>query len=256
MTGHVDVTRKGGRVTVTFDHPERKNSLTPGMWEQLVDALEAISRNGGDRVVVLTGKGADFCSGADLSALEGDEPFIRRMDVVTLACRTLNEMPQPTIARVAGVAIGAGANLALGCDLVIAADGARFSEVFARIGLSIDAGGSWLLPRAVGLHRAKELALLAETVDAQRAERIGLVNRVVPMSDLDVAVAEWAEQLIAGPAIALAATKRLLNQSGHIDLGTALGAEAAAQAVNSGTDDLAEALAAFAERRTPIFKGK
>ena len=98
--------------------------------------------------------------------------------------------------------------------------------------------------------------MLAETVDADRAERIGLINRVVPMADLDRAVAEWAEQLGGGPAIALASTKRLLNQGGHIDLGTALAAEAAAQAINSGTDDLAEALAAFAERRAPVFKGR
>jgi enoyl-CoA hydratase/carnithine racemase len=146
MNGHVEVHRAGGRVTVTLDHQGHKNSMTPDMWVQLVGILRRISEDPGDRVVVLTGAGSDFCSGADLSALEGDDPFIRRMAPVSYACQALHDLPQPTIARLRGVVVGAGANLALGCDLVVAASDVRFSEIFTRVGLSIDAGGSWLLP--------------------------------------------------------------------------------------------------------------
>jgi enoyl-CoA hydratase/carnithine racemase len=256
MSGQVEVQRAGGRVTVTLDHPGHKNSMTPEMWAQLVDVLRRIAEDPGDRVVVLTGAGQDFCSGADLSALAGDDPFIRRMAPVSHACQALHDLPQPTIARLRGVAVGAGANLALGCDLVVAASDVRFSEIFTRVGLSIDAGGSWLLPRAVGLHRAKELALLAGMVDANRCYQLGLVNRVVEADQLDAAVDEWADQLANGPAIALAATKGLLNRGVHTDLATALSAEAAAQAVNVATDDMTEALLAHQERRPPHFRGR
>src|SRR4029077_14229147 len=122
------------------------------------------------------------------------------------------------LAKVRGVAVGAGANLALVCDLVVAGETARFSEIFARRGLSIDFGGSWILPRVVGMHRAKELALLADIIDAQQAEHMGLVNRVLPDADLDGFVADWAGRLAAGPPIALAMTKRLLNNSFSVTL--------------------------------------
>ncbi len=125
----------------------------------------------------------------------------------------LHRLHKPSIAKVSGVAAGAGCNLALGCDLIVASDEARFSEIFARRGLSIDFGGSWLLPRLVGLHKAKELALLADIISAEEAARIGIVNRVVPAGDLDGFVADWAQRLAAGPPIALSLTKTMLNNS-------------------------------------------
>jgi 2-(1,2-epoxy-1,2-dihydrophenyl)acetyl-CoA isomerase len=167
----------------------------------------------------------------------------------------LHRLPKPTIAKVSGVAAGAGCNLALGCDLIVASDEARFSEIFARRGLSIDFGGSWVLPRLVGLHKAKELALLADIISAKEAADIGIVNRVVAAGDLDAFVADWAERLAAGPPIALSLTKAMLNHSFGVSFDQAVEDEARAQTVNLGTDDAAEAMAAFSERREPRFQG-
>ncbi|MFM8504882.1 MAG: enoyl-CoA hydratase-related protein, partial [Acidimicrobiaceae bacterium] len=160
------------------------------------------------------------------------------------------------IAKVRGVAVGAGCNLALGCDLVVASSTARFSEIFARRGLSLDFGGSWLLPRRIGMHRAKELALLAEIIGANDALEMGLVNRVLPDGEVDAFVDNWARKLAAGPPIALAQTKRLLNNSLNVTLEEALDDEAAAQTINFATNDTAEAMRAFIEKREPKFTGR
>jgi hypothetical protein len=137
---------------------------------------------------------------------------------ITDVCLALHRIPQPTVAKVRGVAVGAGLNLALSCDLIVASENARLSEIFAKRGLSLDFGGSWLLPRLVGMHRAKELALLAEIIDAQQAAEMGLVNRVLPDDELDAFVDDWAARLAGGPPIALAMSKRLLNNSMHVTL--------------------------------------
>lgn len=155
-----------------------------------------------------------------------------------------------------GVAVGAGCNLALGCDLVVAGETARFSEIFAKRGLSVDFGGSWVLPRRVGLHRAKELAFFADIIDAAEAERIGLVNRVLPDGELDAFVQDWATRLAGGPPIALALTKRLLNNSMQVTMEEALDDEGMAQTVNFGTKDTPEAIMAFVEKRAPQFQGR
>ena len=157
------VDRADGVVTITLDRPAKKNAINGAMWNELSAVVAEIARNSADRVVVITGAGGEFCSGADLSASR------RRARSITLArlrrvgdlCLAIARLPQPTIAKVRGVAVGAGLNLALVCDLVVAAEGSRFSEIFAKRGLSLDFGGSWILPRLVGMHRAKELALLA-----------------------------------------------------------------------------------------------
>ena len=168
----------------------------------------------------------------------------------------MHRLPMPTIARVDGVAAGAGLNLALGCDLVVASDRSRFSEIFAKRALSLDFGGSWILPRLVGLHKAKELALLADIITADEAANIGLVNKVVPFDELDAAVDEWAQRLESGPPIALAATKELLNASFDRNLADALIAEGKSQALNFTTDDVREAGAAWLEKRDPEFEGR
>jgi 2-(1,2-epoxy-1,2-dihydrophenyl)acetyl-CoA isomerase len=172
------------------------------------------------------------------------------------AALALHALPKPTIAKVDGVCVGAGCNLALGCDLVVASDRARFSEIFAKRGLSIDFGGSWLLPRRIGLHKAKELALLADIIDADEADRIGLVNRVVPVADLDSFVADWAARLAAGPPLALSLTKSLLDESMSMSMAEALEREAAAQAVNSASEDGREAVLAFLNKRDAHFSGR
>jgi 2-(1,2-epoxy-1,2-dihydrophenyl)acetyl-CoA isomerase len=168
----------------------------------------------------------------------------------------LHQLPKPTIAKLRGVAVGAGLNLALGCDLIAASEDARLSEIFARRGLSLDVGGSWLLPRLIGLHRAKELALLADIVSAREAERMGLLNRVVSDAELDDVVDDWAKRLAAGPPIALAQSKRLLNNAFNYGLAEAMDAEGMAQTVNFGTEDTREGLTAFSQKRDPVFKGR
>jgi 2-(1,2-epoxy-1,2-dihydrophenyl)acetyl-CoA isomerase len=168
----------------------------------------------------------------------------------------LHRIPKPTIAKVGGVAAGAGMSMALGCDLVVASDTARFSQIFSKRGLSIDFGASWLLPRLIGLHRAKELAFFADIIDAHEAEAFGLVNRVVPADQLDGLVDDWAARLAAGPPLALSMTKTMLNASLGLSMDQALEEETRSQAVNFATADTTEALTAFLEKRQPRFEGR
>ncbi|MDQ1426004.1 MAG: hypothetical protein QOD72_3502 [Acidimicrobiaceae bacterium] len=257
----IEVTRDDeGVVTITLNRPAKKNALNAVMWNELLATFREIAETPRDRVVVITGAGDAFCSGADLSGGGGgttSEPRhqfygMRHVGDVALA---LHRIPQPTIAKVNAVAVGAGCNLALGCDLIVASDEARFSEIFARRGLSVDFGGSWLVPRLIGLHKAKELAFFAEIISAKESEAMGLVNRVVPAGQLDAFVADWAHRLAQGPPIALAQTKRLLNDSFDVTLDEALEREGWAQTVNGKTEDTAEAMKAFLEKRTPSFRG-
>jgi 2-(1,2-epoxy-1,2-dihydrophenyl)acetyl-CoA isomerase len=175
---------------------------------------------------------------------------------ITDVAMALARIPQPTIAKIRGVAVGAGCNMALMCDLVVCSDTARFSEIFAKRGLSVDFGGTWVLPRRVGLHKAKELALFGDIISAQEAELIGLVNHVEQEAELDAFVDNWAAKLAAGPPIALAQTKRMLNNSMNVTLEQALEDEGNAQALNFGTKDTIEAMSAFAEKRAPRFIGR
>ena len=254
-TDGVRTSLDGAVATVTLSNPRRKNAITTPMWGELAAAFRWTATDVAVRAVVVTGEGDDFCSGADLSA-EGLGHPLSYMRYVNDACLALDAVPQPIVARIDGVAAGAGLNLALGCDLVVASERARFCEIFARRGLSLDFGGSWFLPRRVGLAKAKELALLAPMLDAPEAERLGMVNRVVPVAELDAAVGEWATQLADGPPIALAQTKAMLDASSTATLAESLAAEAAAQTVNFGTKDTPEAIAAFLEKRKPVFRGR
>src|SRR3954468_19098866 len=199
------IDRADGVLTVTLNRPEKKNAINGTMWEELLATFRDAATDGDVRVVVLTGAGGAFCSGADLSAGGRDTPKhqLNRMRDVADVCLALHHLPKPVIAKVGGVAAGAGCNMALGCDLIVASDDARFSEIFARRGLTIDFGGSFVLPRLVGVHKAKELALLADIISAQEAEQLGIVNRVVPAAELDAFVDDWAARLAAGPPIAL-----------------------------------------------------
>jgi 2-(1,2-epoxy-1,2-dihydrophenyl)acetyl-CoA isomerase len=249
----------GGVVTVTLNRPEKKNAMNGPMWEELLAIFREVSASDA-RVLVITGAGGAFCSGADLSGGGADTGRARHqwysMRNVADVAMALQRVPQPTIAKVGGVAAGAGCNLALACDLIVASDEARFSEIFARRGLSLDFGGSWLLPRLVGLHRAKELAFFADIISAKEAEAMGLVNRVVPAGELDAFVDDWSKRLAAGPPIALAQTKRLLTNSFEVTLEQALEDEGWAQTVNFTTNDVAEAMRAFLEKREPKFEGR
>jgi enoyl-CoA hydratase/carnithine racemase len=257
------VERAGGVVTVTLNRPEKKNAINGPMWRELIDVFDEVADTPTDRVLVITGAGDGFCSGADLSPgdnadLEegGVGTIFRQMRVVGRAALRLHHLPQPSIAAVNGVAAGAGLNLALGCDLIVASERARFSEIFSKRGLNVDFGGSWLLPRLVGLHKAKELVFFADVIDASEAERIGIVNRVVPADDLDKVTTELASRLAALPPIQLALSKRLLNQAFSVSMAEALEFEDTAQTMNFASKDTAEAVAAFLAKRDPTFTGE
>jgi 2-(1,2-epoxy-1,2-dihydrophenyl)acetyl-CoA isomerase len=253
--------RSDGIATITLNRPELKNAANGLMWEELLAAFDDVASTPSDRVLVITGAGDGFCSGADLSFITGSGEkgerahFINSMRRVADCALTLHRIAKPTIAKVNGVAAGAGCNLALGCDLIVASDTARFSEIFAKRGLSIDFGGSWLLPRLVGLHKAKELAFFADILSAQDAAALGLVNHVVPAAELDGFVDDWARRLVAGPPLALSMTKTMLNNGVDVSMAQALEDEARCQSVNIYTKDVKEALAAFAEKRDPTFTG-
>jgi enoyl-CoA hydratase/carnithine racemase len=257
------VEQADGITTVTLHRPDKKNAINGRMWRELIDVFDEVVDDRSTRVLVITGDGDGFCSGADLTDQENAEDLqggvgggLRSMRVVGRAALRLHELPIPTIAAVNGVAAGAGCNLALGCDLVIASDRARFSEIFSKRGLSVDFGGSWLLPRLVGLHKAKELVFLADIIDASEADRIGLVNRVVPHDELDATVREVAGRLAALPPVQLSVSKRLLNQSLSVSMTDALEFEDVAQVLNFQSADTAEAVAAFVQKRPPTFTGR
>jgi 2-(1,2-epoxy-1,2-dihydrophenyl)acetyl-CoA isomerase len=246
-----------GVVTVSFNRPEKKNAITYAMWGELTAIIREVGQSATDRVLVITGSGDSFCAGADLSGeMVHGEHHLARMHYINLLPLALHACPKPTIAKVNGVAAGAGLNLALGCDLIVCSSDARFSEIFAKRGLTVDLGGTWLLPRLIGIHRAKELALFGDIISAAEAERIGLVNRVVRANELDAVVDDWAGRLASGPPLALQMSKQLLNAALSSSLQEALNAEAMAQSVNFGSDDTREAIAAFFQKRGPVFKGR
>ena len=254
----LQVERADGVVTITLSNPGKKNALTVPQWEALREEAQRIAhRTQEDRCVVVTGADGEFCSGQDLWAGGGEAPVhqLTAMRHINSCVQAFHDLPQPTIAKVDGVAVGIGLNLALSCDFVLASDRSRFSEIFAQRGLSLDGGGSWLLPRLVGLQRAKELALFAEIISAQDALAMGLVNRVVPVDELDALVDQWVARLLALPPIALAQTKKMLNRSFEQSFEQALDDEARSQSVNTATRDTTEAIQAFTQKRDPTFHG-
>lgn len=245
----------GGVRTLTLNRPHRKNAIDAALWRELAEALRAAGRDDGVRALVLTGAGGAFCSGADIGTGEDIHPRhkLQRLTDVALA---LHELAVPTIAKVTGIAVGAGWNLALGCDLVVATPESRFSQIFAKRGLSVDFGGSWLLPKLVGLQQAKRLVLLADMIDATEAHALGLVTWVTPAGEIDAFVDELAGRLASGPPFALAQSKALLNDGANCTLAEALANEARAQPGNFATADSGEAYAAFAFKREPEFTGE
>ncbi|MGZ4802582.1 MAG: enoyl-CoA hydratase/isomerase family protein [Acidimicrobiia bacterium] len=255
------VDHEDGIMTVTLNRPEKKNAISGRMWRELIQVFDEIEETPETRVLVITGAGDGFCSGADLTDTDNVEDLpqggvgggLRSMRTVSRAALRLHELHIPTIAAVNGVAAGAGCNLALGCDLVVASDRARFSEIFSKRGLSVDFGGSWILPRLIGLHRAKELIFLADIIDATEADRIGLVNRVVPHAELLDTAMGLARRLAALPPVQLSVSKRLLNQSLSVSMADALEFEDVAQVMNFQSADTAEAVAAFVQKRSPTF---
>ncbi len=258
----------GGIARITIDRPTRRNAVTRANRDAMIALLDQCAERVDVRVVVLTGTGDAFCTGADLGAPIA-QPF-RPADApdriageVARGIRTnaqrlitsIMDCEKPIIAAVNGVAAGMGVHVALACDLIIAADDATFIEVFVRRGLVPDAGASYLLPRMIGPHKAKELFFLGDSVSADEAREIGLVNRVVPASGLEAAVAEWADRLAVGPTRSIAMCKALVNRSFDMDRDTAFAAEAMAQDLNMTTVDANEGVTSFVERRKPTYRG-
>ncbi|MFF7599141.1 enoyl-CoA hydratase/isomerase family protein [Streptomyces mirabilis] len=267
---------------ITLNRPEALNAITPDQRERLIQHLSHASCDPDVRAVVITATGRGFCAGADLRGgpptggppagervagervagervagerVAGDVARMIRLGAQRLIGAVL-DCEKPVIAAVNGTAAGLGAHLALACDLVLAADSAKFIEVFVRRGLVPDGGGAYLLPRLIGPQRAKELMFFGDALTAADAARLGLVNRVVPPDDLEKTARDWAERLATGPTRALALTKQLVNASLDTDRTTAFAAEAAAQEINMTTTDANEGVAAFTERRTPHYRGR
>ena len=256
---HVRVTIDGDIGSITLDRPERMNACTGAMFDALHDAAMTM-RVERPRVVVFRGAGEHFCSGADVSGddadrIDGADHALHTMRRIGDAVIALHALPMPTIAAVDGVAVGAGFGFALAADLMVCTYRARFSLIFARRGLSLDFGTSYLLPQRVGLHRAKEMAFTAAEYDADAAREIGFVNEVVAAGGLEAAVADLAARIAAGPPLALSMSKRLLDNAAHQTMVQAVEAESLAQNVNFTTDDVAEAATAFVERRGTTFRG-
>lgn len=245
---------RDGVRTLTLNRPDRKNALDAQLWVELADALRATKRDRDVRALVITGAGGAFCSGADIGTGENIHPRYK-LDRLTDVALALHELAMPTVAKVTGVAVGAGWNLALGCDLVVATPESRFCQIFSKRGLSVDLGGSWLLPKIVGLQQAKRLVLLADMIDADEAHRLGLVTWVKAADEIGAFVDDLAGRLAAGPPFALAQSKALLNDGANATLQQALANEARAQPGNFATADSGEAYAAFAAKRDPEFNG-
>jgi 2-(1,2-epoxy-1,2-dihydrophenyl)acetyl-CoA isomerase len=250
------VERDAGVVTVTLNRPDRRNAFNATMVEELRATFREVASRPEDRALVLTGAGGAFCSGADITSGMGSSHPLVYMREVGEAALALHRIPKPTIAKVRGVAAGAGWNMALACDLVVAADDARFSQIFVKRALSVDFGGSWILPRLIGLQRAKELTFFGEFVSALEARDLGLVNRLLPDGELDAFVDGWARELAQGPTLTLSLTKTLLSHGLETSLEQALEDEARAQAVSLSTEDTREAIRAFVEKRAPEFQGR
>ncbi|RJO75119.1 enoyl-CoA hydratase [Nocardia panacis] len=251
------VSRDGPIATLTLNRPDRKNALDPDGWTALYQALEDLAGDDAVRIVTVTGAGGNFCAGADLGNRSREEHPLARMRRIGKVALAVHEFPKPVIALVEGAAVGAGMNLALSCDFVVAAESARFSEIFALRGLSMDFGGSWLLPRLVGLQQAKRLTMLAEMLSAEQAAEYGLVTWVRPDTEVVDFTAELARRLAALPPVALAQTKSLLHRGADQTLHEALENEARAQVVNLATEDVPAAYRAFLDKSAPpVYTGR
>lgn len=263
-TLRIEVDEAIGRIRL--ERPEKRNAISPTMAVELGEALDRLEADPAVRVVLLRGAGGNFCSGGDL-APEGagapprpGSPAATTHDVMNRVygrtIRLLHRFPKPVVALVEGVAAGAGANLALACDLVYATPTARFCEIFVKRGIGLDCGGSWLLPRLVGLQKAKELAFFGDWVDAEQAHAIGLVNALHAEEEIEAAVEERLRALASRPPIALTQIKQSLHRATSVTMEEALELEALAQAALTSTEDFAEGMRAFLEKREPRFEGR
>lgn len=261
MSASVLVDRHGSWLEITLNRPDRLNSFNDEMHAWLAAVLEQ-ARDDGTRAVLLTGAGRGFCAGQDLGDRDPaklvEKPDLSRTILTWYAplVRLLRDLPVPVVCAVNGVAAGAGANIALACDIVLAARSARFIQSFARVGLIPDAGGTWMLPRLVGPARAMALAMTAEPVDADQAAQWGMIWKALPDAELMAGARDLTARLAAGPTIGLGLVKQALHHAANNTLEQQLDLEAASQKTCGESPDYAEGVRAFLEKRDPVFTGR
>jgi 2-(1,2-epoxy-1,2-dihydrophenyl)acetyl-CoA isomerase len=250
--------KEKGICTIVLNRPEVLNALNSKMVDELLKAIDEINRDDSTKVLVLTGAGRGFCAGADLREIQWT-PEVMPVRLNLLHSQQIFtgivNMEKPVIAAVNGVAVGAGCNIALACDIVIASKEAKFSQIFIRVGLVPDLGGMYLLPRLVGWHKAKELIFTGKMIGAEEAEQIGLINKAVSAQEFNSIVRDWAQQLANSPLRAIGLAKKILNSSVESNIAAVLEMEAYAQGACVETEDYREGVNAFLEKREPRFKG-
>jgi len=251
------VTLQDGVKHIIINRPERRNSVDSETVQSLLAAVRQ-SGDDGTRVLILTGAGDSFCAGADLAATS--ERDIANFDVTKSLRENVNptilamrDLPVPIIARVHGHAVGVGSNYALACDIIVASEQALFGQVFVKVGLMPDGGGTFFLPRLVGYHKAFELMATGEIISAQEAYQLGMVNKVVPFAELDATVDRLAARLARAPHAAIAKIKAGLNYGAHADLASALDFEAVNQQACFNSPDFLEGVTAFVQKRKAVF---
>jgi enoyl-CoA hydratase/carnithine racemase len=262
MYEHIDVTEDSGIATITLNRPEKLNAFVGHMRRDLAEALEATGSDPAIRVVVITGAGRAFCAGGDVSFMadlierQDTEEFSRLLGAARRVVMAIRQMNKPVIGAVNGPASGAGCNLALACDLRIASTEATFSQSFVKLGLHPDWGGTYFLPRLVTPNLACEMFLLGESMNAEEALRLNLVNRVVAPEEFEPAVRELAERLRDAPPISIAAAKQAVYRSQSAELEEMLRYETEAQLRCFESEDGREGIRAFLEKRSPKFSGQ
>jgi 2-(1,2-epoxy-1,2-dihydrophenyl)acetyl-CoA isomerase len=249
-----------GVCTITLNRPDVYNAFNEELSAELIDALKKTGKDESIRAVIITGSGKAFCSGQDLQDVKkadgnrslGDS-VLRRYNPMILGIR---EMPKPVICRLNGVAAGAGASLAMACDIIVASDTALLVQAFANIGLVLDSGSSFFLPNLIGYHKAFEFCTLGSKVTAAEAFRLGIINKLVPLEELDNAVKEFADRYAAAAPKSMGLIKKMLNKALSSNLRDMLQYEAYSQEIAGMSDDYKEGVAAFLEKRKAVFTGK
>lgn len=265
MTEHIIVSQSGGIATVMFNRPEARNALNEAMLRALPDIGRRLAADASVRLVIVTGAGNAFCAGGDVKAmaaeglLDPEQSFEQRVDAFREFMefsRLLHEMPKPTLAVISGPAAGAGLSIALACDVRIAAEDAKLTTAFAKVGLSGDFGGTYFLQRLVGATKARELYFMADVIDGKEAYAHGIVNRAVPAESLAEEANRLAARLAGLPTVAIGYMKKNLNRGEDGSLSQVLDSESVNLIRTMMTDDHQSASLAFAEKRTPEFQGR
>jgi len=247
------VEKEDGVAKITLNRPEVLNALDGEIINELKTAIKDVGKDKGLRAVVITGAGRGFCSGVDLAP---SASVVEGLTEIHEIIKGITNMEKPVIALINGTAVGGGLDLAMACDIRIASEKAKLSEIFVKRGLLPDMGGTYFLPRLVGLGKAKELIFTGEIIDAKEAERIGLVNKVVPHEELNSTGMELARKLAKGPTLAIGKAKIAINRAMELNLDSALKDAIEAGSFIFGTEDALEGVMAFVEKREPKFKGK